>query len=64
MDKGVNHDRILLVEENQTISDNAEICEKLRNSFANIVKSLSIPQYKDHLVNTDSIDDLKSQRKI
>ena len=64
MDKGVNHDRILLVGENETISDNVEISEKLNNSFANIVKSLSIPQYKDHLVNTDSIDDLKTQSKI
>ena len=26
-DKGVNHDRILLVEENETISDNYEISE-------------------------------------
>ena len=29
MDKGVNHDRILLVEETETISDNSEIPEKL-----------------------------------
>ena len=31
MDKGVNHNRILLVEENWTISDNDKISEKLKN---------------------------------
>ena len=57
-DKGVNQKRILLVEENETtISDNDEISEKLNNFFADIVKILSIPQYEDHLVNTDNIDD-------
>ena len=45
-DKGVNHDRILLVEENETISDNNEISEKLNNFFADIVKILNIPQYE------------------
>ena len=55
--KGVNHDRILLVEENETISDNDEISEKLNNFFADIVKNFNIPQYEDHLVNTDNSDD-------
>ena len=55
--KGVTHNKILLVEENETISDNDEISEKLNNFFAGIVKNLNILQYKDHLVNTDNIDD-------
>ena len=57
-DKSVNHHRILLVEENETISDNDEISEKLNNFFADILKNLNIPQYEDLSVNTDNIDDL------
>ena len=52
-DKGVNHDIILLVKENATISDNDAISEKLNNFFADMVKNMKIPQYEDHLVNTD-----------
>ena len=47
----------MLVEENETIWDNNEISEKLNNFFADIVKNLNIPQYEDHSVNTDNIDD-------
>ena len=46
-DKGVNHDKILLVEGNEIISDNDEISEKLNNFFADIVKNLNTPQYED-----------------
>ena len=65
-DKGVNHDRILLVEENETISDNDEISEKLNNFFADIVKNWNIPQYENHSVNADNIDDpiLRTKEKI
>ena len=55
-DNGVNHDSILLVEENETISDNDEISEKLNNFFADIMKNLNISQYDDHY--------LKSLREI
>ena len=34
-----------------------EISEKLNNFFGDIVKNLNIPQYEDHSVNTDNIDD-------
>ena len=37
-DKGVNHHRILLVEENETILDNNEISEKLNIFITDIVK--------------------------
>ena len=37
-DKGVNHHRILLVEENETTFDNNEISEKLNIFIAGIVK--------------------------
>ena len=42
-----------MVKENATISDNDAISEKLNNFFADMVKNLKIPQYEDHLVNTD-----------
>ena len=65
-DKSVNHHRILLVEENETISDNDEISEKLNNFFADILKNLNIPQYEDLSVNTDNIDDpiLRAKEKF
>ena len=57
-DKGVNHDRSLLLEEDdKTISDNDEISENINNFFADIVKNLIIPQYEDQSY-------LKGQRKI
>ena len=57
-DKGVNHDRSLLLEEDdKTISDNDEISENINNFFAGIVKNLIIPQYEDQSY-------LKGQRKI
>ena len=56
-DEGVNHDRILLVEENETISDNDEISGKLNNFFANILKILNIQQFGNYSVNSDNIDD-------
>ena len=56
-DKGVNHNIILLVEENETISDNDEISEKLNNFFVDMVENLNISQYEDHLVNSGNIDD-------
>ena len=47
MDKGVNHGRILLVEGNETISDNNEISEKINSLFADVVKNLNIQQYRN-----------------
>ena len=44
-----------MVKENATISDNDAISEKLNNFFADMVKNLKIPQYEDHLVNTDDL---------
>ena len=41
---------------NETISDNNEIFEKLNNFCADTVKNLNIPQYEDHLVTNDNMD--------
>ena len=49
MYKGVNHGRILLVEGNETISDNNEISEKLNKFFADMVKNLNIQQCRNAL---------------
>ena len=63
--KGVNQDSILLVEVNETLSDNDIISEKLNNFFGDIVKILDISQYDDHLVNTNNIaDPVLRERKI
>ena len=56
-DKRVNQDRILLVEENETIPGSDKISEKVKNLFADIVKHLNIPQNEEHLVNNDNTDD-------
>ena len=63
-EKVVNHDGVLLVEKNKTISDNDEISQKVNNFFADIVKNLNIPQYEDYLVNTDDIDDPILRAKV
>ena len=55
----------MLVEENETLSDNDIISEKLNNFFGDIRKILDISQYDDHLVNTNNIDDpVLRERKI
>ena len=46
-----------MVEEGETVSDNDKISEKLNNFFGDLVKNVNIPQYEDHLVKTDNIDD-------
>ena len=51
-----------MVEENETISYNNEISEKPINFFEDIVKSLSILQYKDHSANTDDFDDKEKNK--
>ena len=40
--------------------------EKLNNFIADIAKNLNIPQYEDHLVKTDNIDDpiLRAKEKF
>ena len=56
-DKGVNHDNITLVENEETVSDNKEISETLNNFFSEVVTNLNLPQYHDPTVNVDDIED-------
>ena len=55
-DKGVNHDNITLVENEETVSDK-EISETLNNFFSEVVTNLNLPQYHDPTVNVDDIED-------
>ena len=56
-DKGMNHDKIILVEDDEIISKNEEISESLNNSFVDAIINLNIPQYENPTSNTSGIDD-------
>ena len=53
----MNHDKTILVEDNEIISENEQISESFNNFFANAIINLNIPQYEDPTSNTDGIDD-------
>ena len=55
-DKGMNDDKITLVEDNEVISENEQIFESLNNFFA-VAINLDIPQYEDQTINTNDTDD-------
>ena len=44
-DKGMNHDKIILVEDDEIISENEQTSESLNNTFADVIINLNIPQY-------------------
>ena len=56
-DKGMNHDKIILVEDDEIISENEQISEPLNNFFADVIINLNIPQYEDPTSNTNGNDD-------
>ena len=56
-DKGINHDKITLVDNEETVSDNEEISETLNNFFSDVVTNLNLPQYNDPTVNVEDIED-------
>ena len=51
-DKGMNHDKIILVEDDKIISEN----EQISKSFADVIINLNIPQYEDPTSNTNDND--------
>ena len=54
----MNHDKITLVEDDETISENEQISESLNNFFADAIINLNIPQYEDPTSNNiNGIDD-------
>ena len=54
-DKGMNR-KIILVEDDEIISESEQISESLNNFFADAVINLNIPQYEDRTSNTKSSD--------
>ena len=60
-DKGMNHDKIILVEDDEILSENEQISESLNNFFADVIINLNIPQYEDPTSNTNGTDDLVSR---
>ena len=55
--KGINHNNIILAENEETVSGNKEISETLNNFFSEVVTSLDLPQYVDPTVNVEDIED-------
>ena len=55
--KGVNNEKITLVENDEIISNNDEIAETLNNFFINVIRNLNIPQYEDPTTDADNIVD-------
>ena len=56
-DKGMNHDKIILVEDDEIISQSKQISESMNNFFADAIINLNNPQYEDPTSNTKGIDD-------
>ena len=56
-DKGINHDKIILVEDDEIISENEQISESLNNFFAEAIINLNILQDEDPTSNINVIDD-------
>ena len=56
-DKGMNHDKTILVEDDEIISENEQISESLNNFFADAIINVNISQYEDPTSNTNGIDD-------
>ena len=53
----MNHDKIILVEDDEIISKNEQISESLNNVFVDVIINLNIPQYEEPTSNTNGIDD-------
>ena len=56
-DKQMHHDKIILVEDDEIMSENEQTSESLNNFFTDIIINLNLPQYEDPTSNTNSIDD-------
>ena len=56
-DKGMNHDKRILVEDDKIISENEKIFESLNKLFVDVIINLFIPQYEDLTSNINGSDD-------
>ena len=55
--KGVNNEKITLIENGETLSKNEEIAENLKNYFSDIITNLKLPPYDDPTTNAENIAD-------
>ena len=53
----MNHDKIILVENDEIISQSKQISESMNNFFADTIINLNNPQYEDPTSNNKGIDD-------
>ena len=56
-DKVKNSEKVVLIENDEILSKDTEVCEVMNNFFANIVTDLNIPQYKTNELNDNNITD-------
>ena len=52
----MNHNKIILVEDDKIISENEKIFESLSNVFVDVIMNLFIPQYEDLTSNINGSD--------
>ena len=53
----MNHDKIILVEDDKIISENEKIFEFLNKFFVDVIINLFIPQYENLTSNINGSDD-------
>ena len=53
----MNHDKIILVEDDKIISENEKIFEFLNKFFVDVIINLFIPRYEDLTSNINGSDD-------
>ena len=56
-DKGVNDEKITLIENGETVPKNEEIAENLNNYFPDIITNLKLLPYEDPTTNPENIAD-------
>ena len=56
-DKGVNNEKIPLIENGETVPKNEDIAENLNNYFPDIITNLKLPPYEDPTTNAENIAD-------
>ena len=56
-DKGVNNEKVTVIENGETLSKNEEIAENLNNIFSDIITILKLPLYEDPTTNAENIAD-------
>ena len=56
-DKGVNNEKITLIENGETVPKNEEIAKNLNNYFPDIITNLKLPPYEDPTTNAENIAD-------